>query len=215
MLFYRLKILLYCSQIFFVFITASSQADELDDLADTSREMIGEFSGKLINELTSSLNEGGPENAITVCKIKAPQISNELSRDGWSVGRTSLKIRNPENKPDEFEEALLRDFEDKKAAGIDIDKLAYYKLTEVGSHSEFRYMKAIPVNEICLQCHGEYISEPVVKRLNELYPDDKARNYKVGDIRGAFTLRKIFKRNVPELDSENPGGDIELPEYKE
>ena len=215
MLFKIIKIHLYLSLIFIVFIVTEVHADELDELADTSRELIGEFSGKLINELTTALNEGGPENAIKVCKVKAPWISNELSRDGWSVRRTSLKIRNPDNAPDEFEEALLREFEEKKSAGYDIDKLAYYKLTEIGTHSEFRYIKAIPVNEICLQCHGEYISEPVVKRLDELYPEDKARNYKLGDIRGAFTLRKVFKRDVPELEQTPLNGPVNLPEYKE
>lgn len=198
-----------------MFMVTGVHADELDDLADTSLELIGEYSGKLINELTTAINEGGPENAIKICKVKAPRISYELSRDGWSINRTSLKIRNPDNAPDEFEEELLRDFEEKKSSGYDIDKLAYYKLTEVGTHSEFRYIKAIPVNEICLQCHGENISDPVIKKLNELYPEDKARNYKLGDIRGAFTIRKVFKRDVPEFEGDQPTESIELPEFEE
>ena len=203
----------YCCSILMFCFSSASHADELDDLAKTSRELISQFSNQLKTELTTAIKDGGPQNAISKCNLKAPEISLKLARDGWSIGRTSLKIRNPNNAPDDFETKILNEFEEKKSAGHDINKLSYYKLTEVGTQSEFRYIKAIPVGELCLQCHGEDLSEPVKLRLNELYPDDQATNFKIGDIRGAFTLRNIFKRDVPEFDEETTTGPIELPQY--
>ena len=196
-------------------ISGPAFADEIDDMVATSKELINQFSTMLKQELVTAINEGGTANAISRCNIKAPEISSALAKDGWSIGRTSLKIRNPDNAPDEFENNILNGFEEKKAAGQDINSLAYYKLTEIGNRSEFRYMKAIPVGEMCLQCHGEFISEPVLAKLKELYPDDEAVNFQLGDIRGAFTLRKVFSREVTELENPELNEDIELPQFEE
>ncbi len=49
-------------------------------------------------------------------------------------------------------------------------------------------MKAIPTGGVCLSCHGQRISQPVEAKLERLYPNDRARGYELGDIRGAFTI---------------------------
>ena len=41
---------------------------------------------------------------------------------------------------------------------------------------------------ICLACHGAKIPAAVEEALKADYPNDKARGYKAGDIRGAFTI---------------------------
>ncbi len=51
-------------------------------------------------------------------------------------------------------------------------------------------MKAVPTGKVCLSCHGETVAPEVEQKLAELYPDDKARGYKEGDIRGAFVVVK-------------------------
>jgi hypothetical protein len=51
-------------------------------------------------------------------------------------------------------------------------------------------MKAIPTAELCLTCHGEALDPELQATLDELYPADKARGFKEGDIRGAFTLSR-------------------------
>ncbi len=52
-------------------------------------------------------------------------------------------------------------------------------------------MKAIPLQEGCLGCHGSEIKPAIAAALNEKYPNDQATGYSVGDIRGAFTLRHL------------------------
>ena len=51
-------------------------------------------------------------------------------------------------------------------------------------------MKAIPTQQMCLGCHGSALSAEVQKVLDERYPEDQAKGYKVGQIRGAFSLRQ-------------------------
>jgi len=189
-----------CTLLILSISTPMVSANELEELTATSRKLIAQFADQLKSELSHALQDGGPLNAIAMCKLKTPEIALANSIDGWIIRRTSLKTRNPQNAPDDFELKILKEFEEKKLAGQDINQLAYYKMTEVGNQSEFRYIKAIPVGEICLQCHGQDLSTQLINQLDTQYPEDKARNFKLGDIRGAFTLRKKFLRDVPELD---------------
>jgi hypothetical protein len=173
---------------------SAAGATELEELAAESRALIRTFAERLQQELQQALAQGGPVAAIEVCKVKAPQIATELSTGGWSVRRTSLKVRNPANAPDAFEEKVLQDFEAKRVEGWDHDRLAYYKMQEIGTRIEYRYLKAIPTQEQCLVCHGEHIPDDVRAKLDALYPGDQARGFKAGDIRGAFSLIKRYER---------------------
>ncbi len=188
---------------------SQANAHELKQLTNTSHEIIAKFSSHLKIELLEAIQARGPVNAIEVCSTRASEIAANLSQEGWQVGRTSLRVRNPAHSADEFEQKVLEDFERRKNEGRDIKQLAYYKMTEVGEQSEFRYMKAIPTGELCLTCHGNDIAEPIINKLYQLYPNDKARGYKVGDIRGAFTLRKVFQREM-EDESFQPDTALHL-----
>lgn len=65
----------------------------------------------------------------------------------------------------------------------------YSEFVELDGKKVFRYIKAIPTGEICLNCHGGDTVKPEIEALlAEFYPNDKARGYSAGDIRGAFTI---------------------------
>lgn len=168
-------------------LTASSSgiSTEVDPRVSESRLAVKSFGDQLVKELKNALEEGGPVKAIKVCNIEAPQIADALSdQHNLQIGRTSLKTRNPNNKPDAWERTVLQQFEQRKQGGEDLATLEFYEETEKG----FRYMKAIPTKGLCLTCHGETLSEPVKATLTEYYPNDMATGFKVGDIRGAFTI---------------------------
>ena len=166
--------------------------EEMQTRVNESRAVIKEFAGQLVGRLQQALQEGGPENAIQVCNIAAPGIASNLSdKYNWSIERTSLKIRNPNNEPDAWEQTVLKGFEQRKQNGADVTKLDYYEMTPDG----FRYMKAIPTQALCLTCHGETVADSVKSKLAELYPNDKATGFKIGDIRGAFTI--IQRASLP------------------
>src|SRR5690606_41595989 len=121
--------------------------------------------------LTQGKERDAPEHAIGLCNTEAPLIAEQASRNGWQIGRTSLKVRNPENQPDAWEREVLQQFEQRKQAGEDLMTLEA-SATENG---EFRFMKAIPTGAACIACHGTELSAPVQARLAELYPQDQAR----------------------------------------
>lgn len=157
-----------------------------------SREAVQKFSATLKEALQQAIQSGGPVNGIAVCHEKAGQIAADLGqKQGMLIGRTSLKIRNPANAPDNWELAVLKQFEARKAQGEPADKLEFFAVIDDDQGQKtFRYMKAIPTAALCLNCHGETLSPEVDAKLKELYPNDQARGFKEGDLRGAFTLAK-------------------------
>lgn len=157
-----------------------------------SRSAAQKFGATLKEALQQAMQSGGAVNGIAVCHDKAGQIAAELSQQlGMLVGRTSLKIRNPANAPDNWELAVLKQFDARKAQGEPVDKLEFFAVIDDDQGQKtFRYMKAIPTAALCLGCHGENISPEVDAKLKALYPNDAARGFREGDLRGAFTLAK-------------------------
>ena len=156
---------------------------------EASRATASEFMQTLKQELQAGMQEGGPVNAISVCNLSAPGIANTYSvRNGWDVGRTSLKVRNPDNAPDDWERSVLETFEARKRAGEDPKQMEYHEVVRQDGVRSLRYMKAIPTAQVCLACHGEHVDSITMTRLEKLYPDDQALGYKAGDIRGAFSI---------------------------
>jgi len=51
-------------------------------------------------------------------------------------------------------------------------------------------MQAIGTAEACLGCHGEKIKPELLSLLDQRYPQDQARGFREGDLRGAFTLSR-------------------------
>jgi len=164
-------------------------AGEIEKRSKESRIVVSDFMLQLKTELKAAMKEGGPSNAIQVCKNKAPQIAAEISeKQGWRVARTALKLRNPLNEPDAWELKVMQEFEKRKASGEEIKTLEYAEIVTNGGKKQFRYMKAIPTGEVCLKCHGNDIDPNVAATLNNFYPHDQATGFKEGDIRGAFTI---------------------------
>ncbi len=157
-----------------------------------SRVAAQQFGGALKEALQQAMQNGGPVNGIAVCHDKAKQIAADQSwKSGVLIGRTSLKIRNSANAPDNWELAVLRQFEARKIQGEPADKLEFFAVIDDDKGQKtFRYMKAIPTVALCLNCHGETLSPEVAAKLKELYPNDQAHGFKEGDLRGAFTIAK-------------------------
>ncbi len=162
-----------------------------EQLAAESREAAKAFMQRLKSTLQTAMRSGGPVKAIEACNLAAPGIAEEVSNQhGYRIGRTSLKLRNPDNAPDAWEKAVLERFEQQHAAGTPVKKLEHYEIVTEGDRKVFRYMKAIPTAEVCTSCHGTDIAPEIKARLAELYPHDQATGFRPGDIRGAFTIER-------------------------
>lgn len=148
---------------------------------------------KLLAVLKAEIDQGGFEQAITTCNEKAPQMAKAASEQtGWQVRRVSLKQRNPKAVPDAWEAATLADFDRRAAAGESPMTLERAEQVTMEGLPTYRYMRALPVQELCLGCHGprESLKPTVAARLNALYPADQGVGYAVGQIRGAMTIRR-------------------------
>lgn len=173
--------------------TAPAFASDEAALLDEARGVASSIPPKLLAVLKAEIEKGGPEGAMVVCREKAPEMAKAASeKTGWKIRRVSLKNRNPKAVPDAWEQAALEDFDRRAAAGESPAKLEKAELVTEGGSKSYRYMKALPTQPLCLECHGSSadISPAVKAKLAELYPDDKAVGYSVGQIRGAMTIRK-------------------------
>jgi len=169
-------------------------ANEHQQFTQQSQAAIKEFAGTLKGSLVTAMKAGGPIEAITVCNQVAPVIATELSKKyGMEIARTSLKVRNQNNKADGWENDVLTQFEQLKENGDPIQSLVFSEIVKSDGSQEMRMMKAIPTGKVCLTCHGSNIDQSVQKSIHELYPDDQATGFKLGDIRGAFTVRQTIQ----------------------
>jgi len=162
-----------------------------EPLAEEALGIIHEFHTQLGGAVKGVMGSGGAVSAVAFCQESAQPLAKALSdKTGWQFGRTSLKPRNPANTPDAWETAVMRKFEERKAAGEAIESLTFAEVIEDDNGKTYRFMKAIPTVELCVTCHGANIDSAVTAAIEKGYPDDQARGFAVGDLRGAFTLVK-------------------------
>jgi hypothetical protein len=161
-------------------------APDVEALTADAKQAAMALGSSLRTQLQSAMREGGPANAVDVCHKIAPAVASSLSEEhGVQLTRVSLKNRNPDmGVPNAWQTEVLQDFDARQKAGESPDTLAYSAV--VGD--EFRFMKAIPTQAVCLNCHGTDIKPEVQARLTEWYPEDRAVGYSEGDIRGAFVV---------------------------
>lgn len=173
-------------------VSLNAVADEAKVL-DEARAVASAVPPKLLQVLSAEIATGGLVSAVGICNEKAPQMARAASeQSGWTIRRVSLRNRNPKAVPDAWERAALEEFDRRAAAGESVATLEHSAWVEEGGRKEFRYMKALPVQQLCVSCHGVADKMPadVAAKLQTLYPNDKAVGYSVGEIRGAMTIRK-------------------------
>ena len=157
-------------------LCAACQPPPVDHKAKGA-ELLAPFKTNLKAALVKGM-ESGPVEAISACSVEARQISAELSVDGVVMGRSSHKLRNPENATPEWLAPVLRSFAD---GSSDLSPVALS--IEDG---RMGYVEPIMVQPMCLVCHGEAVPPEVASKISESYPEDRATGFKAGDFRGVF-----------------------------
>lgn len=171
---------------------SSPEQNMLSDAKKLSAEFVQKLGGTLKQQLESS----GTESALSVCKDVAPAMSAQYSNDNRIVKRVSLKPRNNTiGVADEWEANQLKQFDMAATSGKPAAEIETHAVTDEKDGRWFRYMKAIPTQPMCLQCHGgtDDIKPTVQTLLKQLYPNDLAVGYKVGEIRGAISVKEKFE----------------------
>jgi len=183
---YRILLIAFC----FAACSISACSDNVDEELSLSREVSKQLGTQLKSKLVGAMKSAGPEAAIAVCNLQAIDITEEISnKNNLEVGRTALKIRNPSNQPDAWEIKQLRWFAAQNDSGADIKTLEAHEVIKEDGKKIFRYMKAIPMQEPCMLCHGTELVPPVEETIKSLYPQDQATGFEIGQIRGAFTVK--------------------------
>ena len=142
---------------------------------------------RLSTRLVQAMSNGGPAKAIDVCSKEAPRIAKAVGKEhGLKIGRTSFKLRNPENAPPDWAKMLV----EKRIA-----EPTYAALTD----GALGAMLPIRVNAQCLACHGptDRIAADVKAQLAAKYPKDHATGFKDGDLRGWFWVE------IPPTDTKS------------
>ncbi len=178
-----------------ILMTRVTLAQDPAALLEETRKTALPLLPKVVKTMQQAVKEEGVVGAIPVCKVKAPLLLQELRQQtGWNIRRVSLKTRNDATgTPDVWEARQLADFNIRAAAGTRPDALEVSEIvTEGDGKRYFRYMKALPVMDVCLQCHGaeSSLSPDLRGVLSKDYPHDRATGYSVGEVRGALTVKR-------------------------
>ncbi len=182
---FHVKYLCFCLALMGAFLGCSRELTDAER-EQKSLELFQELGKELRTELTQAVQAKGPENAIQVCAKISPQIEEKISKEsGLQLRRISDKNRNPNHAPLEWEKEVLAQW------AKEMEKGAVPAVFRQKLNGEFRVMKPIILdNPTCLKCHGEPgkdINQATLERIQSEYPNDKAKGYKLGDLRGAFS----------------------------
>lgn len=175
-----------------------AQNDE-DMMLSEARAAVSAFSSELTAKFKEAMMNGGPVNAISVCLEIAPEIASNISRDtGWMVRRVTTRTRSPLATPDRWELEELEDFERELSRGTPAAELEAARIKREGKREYFRYMKGIvlPTPDVapCMACHADWDTlDPAIQDiLNSKYPHDRATGYSPGEVRGAFSVKRLL-----------------------
>jgi len=170
--------------------TSTASAQDNQALAMEGKGIIKAFATELTTELKAGLKAGGPTEAISVCNTSAlPITAAHTAQSGWTVKRSSHKLRNPSNAPDAFEARAISEFQARQAKGEKAKDMMMAMTTVEDGQTMFRMVKAIPTGKPCVTCHGTDINPDVITKLDSLYPSDTARGFNMGEMRGIFSLK--------------------------
>ena len=132
-------------------------------------------------QLKQALQQGmadGPVVAVDVCHLDAPAIAESFAADNIRVGRSSHKLRSLANAPSPWMDEIINDYLNAPQA--------QQPVVVALADGRIGYAEPILTQPLCLTCHGDSIAPAVKAQLAELYPDDQATGFDVGELRGIF-----------------------------
>lgn len=149
----------------------------------------------LRNTLIKTITAKGHAEAVKFCNVQALPITAMYASERIVVSRVSDKNRNPGNALQGLDKATWQKYFELAA------KKDSLKSVVITSNNQVHYYKPILMQPMCLSCHGT-IEKDIAKELqpviDSLYPADKAKGYKAGDLRGmwhiTFTTQTAAKK---------------------
>lgn len=169
-------------------LSEKEQKDYLQKGQTLAQQSFAALSGRLM----SAIEAGGVPHAIEYCHTAALPLVDSLSRaNKASIRRTSLKVRNPQDTPQDWEKAILQGYQQELAAGK-----RPTSVVKALDKKHIAFATPIYMAQPCLKCHGklgETLNEQHYTTIKKLYPSDQAIGYVEGDLRGMWSITFLRK----------------------
>lgn len=137
--------------------------------------------------LKEAIQSEGMEYAIGFCNIEALPITDSVSElNRVNIKRLAKKNRNALNATNEVESEIYKSY---VLEWLDGQVLQAKVIPNESGHPV--YYRAIGIQPLCLNCHGvsgKDIPSPLAEKIAELYPNDKAIDFKNGELRGMWAI---------------------------
>ncbi len=160
---------------------------EISKVVKTGNEASQLLLKTLGGNMKKHMKAGGPADAFKFCSGHARELTDEVNgklEPGVSVKRITLKPRNPLNEAKGDEREVLEALETLNKNGVRLPKHLVQKTAD-----GYKYYKPLKIGKkVCLKCHGTNIDPKLDEQIRKTYKMDKARGYKMGDLRGAVVV---------------------------
>lgn len=141
----------------------------------------------MAGEVEKNMKEGGVVQAAPYCNAHASDLTAAMEEKfNVAIKRTSLKLRNESNAPNDAEKAMLEQFEGMLADGEEV--IPFVELDENGLP---HFYAPIKLKDKCVACHGvlgETMQQETDAIIKVLYPNDQAVGFKEGELRGIWSI---------------------------
>lgn len=167
----------------------------LENLPNSERGLQYALSTKAVlgKNLMGKIQKEGTLAALQFCNVKAYPLTDSMSvYYNATIKRVSDKPRNPKNKANSEELKIINSFKNDVLANIDSDPIV------VESTNNVNVYYPIKTNSMCLQCHGTpktQVTENTLVELKKIYPNDKALDYDINQVRGIWDVSFEKKLN--------------------
>lgn len=153
-----------------------------------SRMAAKDFAMRLRTRLQAGLQQGAVA-AIEICHREASDIASEVgAKHERRVSRSSSRVRNAENSPDQLDQKIIVNFQDRLAAGESIANIEF--IEDRGMAGKI-FAKPLVMDAVCLMCHGDNMPSDVAVVIKTYYPKDEATGFKFGELRGILRVDQV------------------------
>jgi len=152
-----------------------------------AEKIIFNFEQELDSTLLKIMKSMEIADAVENFSFDAQMVSaNYENNEYYLLKRVTDKNRNEFNLAQSYEQDVLSEFEYSSGNSSNTSSL----WSSWGSKFDFYYFKAINIDSSCLVCHGskEEIPLGALKKIREIYSNDKAVGYSDGDLRGIYVV---------------------------
>lgn len=161
----------------------------LEDMALQKGRLIADSTQKVLaSNLGKAMKAKGITHAIDYCNTAAMPLTRQMEETfDAPIKRTTLKLRNPDNKPDSTEASMLHTYDSLMEKNQSLEAYTHWK-----DENTLMYFQPIQINNsLCLNCHGTVgatLTDTVYGFIKDKYPADEATGYELGDFRGMWSI---------------------------